>query len=354
MTGIIEDPKALPDGVVDESIAPEDMDLPEAVEVELEEGDLAGGDGTEGIADEADRPKREPKAKKRIAKLTAEREELREQAEREREARTTAERRVAAAEAARYRSDYTAVGYRVKALKTDLDAAKRSYQDAVEKGDAGAQTDAQVLITELTGNISEAERWLAANPKPDERRAPPAADKPQGRQQPREQPVEYSREVKSWIADNTWFDPKSPEFDPDLRKEASTYADLLERRLIRQGQRDKIGSAEYFEQIDKHMRTEFPDVFGEDDEDDEPAPPPARKPIAMRAGGSPVAPASRGAVAPGAARPTGNKVTLSAEERQIAESLGSAMRKPGGGTYTPAELHKIYAINKLKQQRTAR
>ncbi len=67
--------------------------------------------------------------------------------------------------------------------------------------------------------------------------------------------------TSAWIQKNSWFQPKSEDFDPEMHEEAIRYARRMERRFCAKDRDDEIGSVDYFTEIDRHMRRKFPDTF---------------------------------------------------------------------------------------------
>ena len=159
-----------------------------------------------------------------------------------------------------------------------------------------------------------------------------------------QQQVSLEPRTRDWIEKNAWFQPQSPDFDPEMHEEATIYARRVERRYKADGRADEIGSSAYFKEIDKHMRAEFPDAF-----DDKPAP---KKATPKMKRDTTVAPVARSGGGDAPAKRTA-KVTLSPAERQFARNMAAsgAYKKPNGQRMTDAEAEKYHAAFMLKQRK---
>lgn len=337
--------------------------LTEAV-IELTDDDMGGqsladflpaGDDTQAAAAAAEPPlegepaadeapaepaprQRPPRAQVRIEALTAERD-----AERQRAA--DLEARLERAAAAEAEAMHAAVYHHHAALKTQSDAIRAQLIEAERNGESEVKIDLQTRLNLVAADLREAEAALQQAPqRAAPREEPRAAPAPAPVQQPQAAPV--PPETAAWISRNSWFQQGSPDFDAELADEARLYARSVERRYAAEGKINAIGSQAYFMEIDRHIRTAYPDAF------DDPAPRARTVPPMSR--DATVAPVVRGG-APAAGAPSGNSVRLSAEQRQFAHSMAAngAWNKPGGVRPTPAEAERIYAAQILKTQRTA-
>lgn len=290
---------------------------------------LVGAEGGDAVTPEPPR-KREPRSSERIRSLAAERD-----AALARAAELEADRdaaRVAESEAVR-----AAVFNHHSALETRAEGLKARLLEAKRNGDNEAEVDLQAEFNRVVAERQEAKEWLettrsprAPAQPPEQRQAPAPAPAPQQQQLP--------AETAAWMSRNTWFQAGAPDFDPELAEEARLFARRLERRKPQE-----IGTPAYFMEIDRHMRTEFPDAF----DDVAPAAPRGVPPMSRDAT---VAPVNRGgAPAPGA--PSGRTVRLTAEQRSFAHQMAAngAFTNATGGRLTPAEAERHYAAQILKQ-----
>jgi hypothetical protein len=161
---------------------------------------------------------------------------------------------------------------------------------------------------------------------------------------PRQQ-VSLEPRTAGWIQKNSWFQPQSADFDSEMHEEATTYARRVERRFRAESRDDEIGSVDYFTEIDRHMRREFPDAFSAPSNPSKRTPPMSRD--------SNVAPVERSA--PGQPAKTSKMVRLSADQRQMARQMGAsgAFRNPNGSRMTDLEAEKYYAIHMMKSGKGA-
>jgi hypothetical protein len=128
-----------------------------------------------------------------------------------------------------------------------------------------------------------------------------------------------------------------------MHEEATLYARRIERRYRSEGRDNEIGGVDYFTEIDRHMRKEFPDAFSSVSTPSKKAPPMARD--------SNVAPVQRSA--PGQPNKNSKSIRLSADQRRMAHQLAQsgAIRNAKGGRMTDLEAEKYYAVHMMKQNK---
>lgn len=307
---------------------------------------LGAGEGEEGDGEgedpPADRKPRKPYRKTRdgrINTITREKQEAVSEAERLKAENEELKRQKA-------ESDFAAVVNYGDKLKLDQRQLQADLKRAIEEGDTDKQAELTTQQAELAAEITRVEGWKKSNKPPvaDDGQRQPQQQQQQRPQQQQRQP-RFDDNTQAWIDSTDWFNPKSQGYEPEIAQEATAFAQILERRLHRQGKANLIGSDEYFQEIEQHVAQEFPDYFedaGEGDGiDDDPPPrqaPPARRPV-----GSRVAPATRTAVPgqrPAAGSP--NQIRLSQEQREFARGL--FLSHPDGRPYSAAEKEKAYAL----------
>ena len=150
--------------------------------------------------------------------------------------------------------DQSYVGEFDTRIKSQVDSAKQAYQKAYDEGDADGMFEAQKNISRLA--IDEAqldqarkrqERDSAAR---EEARNAPA---PQQQQQQAQKPAPPDPKAEDWASKNNWFGTDQP----------MTYAAFgLHRQLIEEEGFDPT-SDEYYTELDRRIRTEFPQKFKE-------------------------------------------------------------------------------------------
>lgn len=327
----------------------------EPVEVEIEaegdpapaaESDPAPAAAADAPAADADKKKKDRRtvrvenatrraveAETKAERLERELEELRQQAQRDGTRAVTADR--------------AALANYERAVNAEEKLAAQELRDAIASGDPDKQAEAQTRVAKVAAERTNLDAWKAQQPKPKTKPAA-ATDQRRERQPDQRREPEVHPQVKAWVADNPWFEQGSADFDPEMHEFAVTAARQVELRYARAGKADKIGSSpEYFADVDKLVRSEFPDYFADE------TPPTRDVPPMTRSGVSNVAPVSRsgGAISPGGA-PSPTRVTLSADERRMAHSLADsgAITHPDGKRMTHAEAEKHYAVQKYKTQ----
>ena len=174
-----------------------------------------------------------------------------------------------------------------KEIAAEIEAAKRSYKEAYDAGDADAIIAAQDALTSAKFKAERVENFKFT-PEPEEdyqEKAPrkPAADP----------------KAMEWAKNNPWFGSDD---------EMTSYVLGLHNKLVK----DKVDpkSDEYYEIIDSRMRKLFPDRF--DSEEQETAPKPRRK-------ANVVAPATR-STAP-------KKIVLNPRQVALAKKYGIPLQQ---------------------------
>jgi hypothetical protein len=128
-----------------------------------------------------------------------------------------------------------------------------------------------------------------------------------------------------------------------MHEEATLYARRIERRYRSEGRDDEIGGVDYFTEIDRHMRKEYPDAFSAVSTPSKRTPPMSRE--------SNIAPVQRSA--PNQQGKMAKTIRLTADERRMAHQLAQsgAIRNPDGSRMTPIQGERNYAVQKAKQNK---
>ena len=137
-----------------------------------------------------------------------------------------------------------------KRVTTNLEAAKSKLQNAINLGDVESQTQANLELAELANDHARLSRLKSIyenkeknqTPAPAQRAAPlqPAASAPDPR-------------ADAWAAKNTWFGTDN----------AMTYTAFdIHKNLVEEGYDPNTGADEYYSEVDKRIRLEFPHKFG--------------------------------------------------------------------------------------------
>jgi hypothetical protein len=135
-------------------------------------------------------------------------------------------------------------------VKSQIEQAKKAYQDALYNNDVNAQVEAQRALTRLA---IEEERAIASKNQREQllkQQEGLMAEKTQPQQTAPRQP---DPRAEQWAEDNDWFG----------KDEAMTFTALAHhKKLLREGFDPK--SDEYYEEINGYMRSQFPHKFNQE------------------------------------------------------------------------------------------
>lgn len=308
----------------------------EAEEEEAEQEESEEASDEEEEEEEEVKPKRRRSSENRIAELA------RRAADAERRAQELEARARQEAEL-RQQSDIAMMTHYEQRLQREATFVKAQLEDAIAVGDTKQQVELQSQLFQLQSDLSGVETWKqqAAAQRAQQEEAAKAVPPLEPKNEQR--PVSLEPRTAQWIQRNSWFQPQSPDFDPEMHEEATLFAKRVERRLRADGREEEIGSAAYFKQIDQHIREEFPDAFDDPKPVKKAAPPMRRE--------SNVAAVNRSA--PDGQGVKSKVIRLSADERRMAHNMADsgAYRKPNGQRMTHAEAEKYHATFILKQKR---
>lgn len=300
----------------------EEEESDEEAEVEVEEEEPE-----EEPEEEAPKRKRSPD--KRIAELA------RKAADAERRAQE-AESRLQNEAQLRQQSDFAMMTHYKNNLINEAGAVKQKLMDAHSMGDSEQIVELQSIYYKLQNDLSGVENWEAEQKV--------SAPEVQKQAQPKAEPqTTLEPRTAGWIQKNEWFQPQSPEFDPEMHEEATLYARRIERRYRSEGRDEEIGGVDYFTEIDRHMRKEYPDAFSAVSTPSKRTPPMSRE--------SNVAPVQRNA--PNQQGKNAKTIRLTADQRRMAHQLAQsgAIRNQKGGRMTDVEAEKYYAVHMMKQNK---
>jgi len=194
---------------------------------------------------------------KRISKLT---EKYREAERQGNEATTIAQKLLEENQQLKNRMQKLDSGYLTEygaRIESQIGAARKAYKEAYESGDTDAMIEAQEALARATG---EKDRYDIAKRRADEQRPERVApaeqpqyaqqQQPQYAQQPQQAP-QADPKAQGWAEKNEWFG----------QDEVMTYAAFgVHRKLVEEEGFDPQ-SDEYYNEIDRRMRAEFPHKF---------------------------------------------------------------------------------------------
>lgn len=147
--------------------------------------------------------------------------------------------------------DQSYVGEFDTRIKSQADAAKQAYQKAYDEGDAEGMFEAQKNISRLA--LDEAQLEQARKRQERTNVAKEEATDAPAPQQQAQQPPPPDPKAEAWASNNEWFGTDQP----------MTYAAFgVHRQLIEDEGFDPT-SDEYYNELDKRIRAEFPQKFKE-------------------------------------------------------------------------------------------
>ena len=263
----------------------------DVVEVELENEtenteEIASEETTSEETSDEDLEGYSDKVKKRIEKLTY---KMREAERREKAATEYAQSVQKQNEELAKRSsqiDESYISEYDQRVTSQEDGLKKKLSDAINLGDVDAQIEAQKSIAKLA---IETERLNVAKHQLEQRKAAPPQPQPQAQPQPTNQPDPKAR---SWAERNSWFG----ENEPMTLTAFSIHKSLVENEYF------DPSSDEYYAELDKRIREEFPHKFQQDNRSS------ARAPVAGATRSS--------------GKPSNKKIKLSPSQVAIADKLG--------------------------------
>tara|TARA_R110002020_G_scaffold279806_1_gene495603 strand:- start:1097 stop:2116 length:1020 start_codon:yes stop_codon:yes gene_type:complete len=195
-----------------------------------------------------------------------------------------------------------------KKTALEINKAEEEFKSAHESGDtqkiADAQkalTDAQIRQRDIVGRSQRLK-----NAPPVEDTPPPITQRPQ-----------LSEAQVKWQSANPWFQPTAREGEqvPALHKEMTAVGYAIHDTLTRELGIDPVANeSRYYSEIDKRIRTRFPDYFGEDEVEREPTV--SRPTSNVRSNTNVVAPSKRNNGA------KTRKLRLTTSQADVAKKLG--------------------------------
>ncbi len=134
-----------------------------------------------------------------------------------------------------------------KRVESDLGKARTAYKAAVEAGDADQMTDAQEALAVASAERTHIDRVMPAEPI-----APQMPQQPQY-QQPQYQQAQPPIDPKTtrWVQNNPWF-----EADGNEDKTFTAYG--IHYKMVGEGFDPRTD--EYYEELDTRIRTVYPDL----------------------------------------------------------------------------------------------
>jgi hypothetical protein len=142
-----------------------------------------------------------------------------------------------------------------------LEQAKGQYRQAYEEGNTDKVVEAQEAMMRAQSEFQSADYQMNQMNAERQRQAQQPQQQYQPYQEPQPQPQPQAQEppqptekAAKWAQDNPWFGQE---------KDMTALAYGVHERLVRD-EGDDPNSDEYFETIDRTMRSKFPEYFGDD------------------------------------------------------------------------------------------
>ena len=145
--------------------------------------------------------------------------------------------------------DQSYVGEFGTRIDSQIQAAKAAYQKAYDEGNADEMFEAQKNLSKLALDQAQLEQ----SKKQMEKRAKQAEEAPQQPAQAPQQQAEPDPKAEAWAEMNDWFGTDQP----------MTYAAFGVHRQLIEDEGFDPRSDEYYKELDRRIRTEFPHKFSD-------------------------------------------------------------------------------------------
>jgi hypothetical protein len=141
-------------------------------------------------------------------------------------------------------------------VKSNLEAAKIKLKSAIDAQDVDAQISAQTEIAALTMDSARLNQVKAQKPTRSLQEEQKPVEQPQGgyanAAQLREAAQQMDPKAEAWAAKNTWFGTDN----------AMTYTAFDIHKKLTEEEGYDPSTEEYYQEVDKRIRLEFPQKFG--------------------------------------------------------------------------------------------
>jgi hypothetical protein len=166
------------------------------------------------------------------------------------------ERRLEEAQARVEQSAHYSNVYYEQSLENDEKRILTELENAKENGDIKKEVYMQQRLAEIAAQRQT--QLLSKTLHKQQQPAPVNYQDPSYYQpQPVRQQAPINEHYEDFLEDNPWADPRSPEFDPNLRQEVNDFAMELDKNLKFKGQGNMIGTPEYFGALNNIMNEKY-------------------------------------------------------------------------------------------------
>lgn len=231
-----------------------------------------------------------------------------------------------------------------KHLTANKEHVQKILKEAIEDGDSDKIAKATDLLTQYNA------RLLMMN---DEKTRQRNNVQPQSQQQNTRTPPDYPLNDEmmqtglEWLNDNSWADQNSEDFDEEMHIEADEYSKALARKYKFQGKFEKVGSAEFYNEISDYIFDKF-NLTTPEPKNIKPA---TKERMTMKSNNSaPVASVNRSANTSPPAK-TYKEIQLSPEQKEMAHAMAGTIRDNNRNIITDKKtLEEIYKRNMFAQK----
>ena len=192
-------------------------------------------------------------------------------------------------------------------IESQLSEAKRAYKMAYEEGNTDAMADASALIAKLSveeENVKKKKAEITQEKEANVEVKPKTVEEEIAQTQPQQQ--YYDEKALLWASKNKWFG----------KNKAMTLTIYDIHRTMTEEEGYDATSDEYYEEVDRRIREEFPQRFTADGEYQEPEPKKGSASGTTRKNVQTVAPANRNV------KNGRNTIRLTKSQVAIAKKLG--------------------------------
>ena len=148
-------------------------------------------------------------------------------------------------------------------ISTGMEAAQKELAAAIESGDSKAQVEANKRIATLAFENAKLEQAKAAQEAQAEQPKAPTLQQPQTQNLPdTSDPINPDPKAEAWAAKNSWFGTDR----------AMTYTAFEIHKDLTEKEGFDPKSDEYYAEVDKRIRVDFPHKFGTNDNKQSTAP----------------------------------------------------------------------------------
>ena len=147
-------------------------------------------------------------------------------------------------------------------ISSGLEAAQKELAAAIESGDASAQVDANKRIATLAFENAKLEAAKEGREVPKQDEKPVNLSQSSVNQPTMDEPINPDPRAEQWASKNSWFG----------RDRAMTYTAFEIHKDLTEREGYDPNSDEYYAEVDKRIRVDFPHKFGKTDEKQTTAP----------------------------------------------------------------------------------